>query len=64
VLTKQWALWPALPIVLAAAPRKRWLTAFYAFALPAMVMVPFFLASHATYTSLAGTRATLLRAGY
>jgi hypothetical protein len=59
VLTKQWALWPALPIVLAAAPRKRWLTAFYAFALPAIVMVPFFLASHATYTSLAGTRATL-----
>jgi hypothetical protein len=59
VLTKQWALWPALPIVLAAAPRKRWLTAFYAFAIPGLVMAPFFLASHATYTSLAGTRATL-----
>lgn len=59
VLTKQWALWPALPIVLAAPARKRTLTAFYAFALPALVMVPFFLASHATYTSLTGTLASL-----
>jgi hypothetical protein len=59
ILTKQWALWPAIPIVLAAPPRKRMLTAFYAFALPALVMLPFFLSSSATYDSLAGTRATL-----
>lgn len=59
ILTKQWALWPALPIVLAAPSRKRLLTAFYAFAIPALVMAPFFLASDKTYKSLSGTLATL-----
>jgi hypothetical protein len=35
------------------------LTGFYAFSLPAIVLLPFFLASSAAYDSLAGTRATL-----
>jgi hypothetical protein len=60
LLFKQWALWPALPLVLAAPRGKRALTGFYAFALPALVLVPFLLAGPATWSSLAGTRASLL----
>jgi hypothetical protein len=59
ILTKQWAIWPAIPIVLAAPRGKRMLSAFYAFAIPALVMTPFFLASDKTYKSLTGTLATL-----
>ena len=58
-LFKQWAAWPALAL-LAVAPRaRRAETGFYAFAVPALVLAPFLLASSATWSSLAGTRATL-----
>jgi hypothetical protein len=60
LLFKQWALWPALPLILAAPRGKKSLTVFYAFALPALVLVPFLLASPETWSSLAGTRASLL----
>jgi hypothetical protein len=60
LLFKQWALWPALPFVLAAPRGKKSLTVFYAFALPGLVLVPFLLSSPATWSSLAGTRASLL----
>ncbi len=59
VLFKQWALWPAIPILLAAPRSKRSLAAFYALALPALVLVPFLLASTGTWSSLTGTRASL-----
>jgi hypothetical protein len=60
LLFKQWALWPALPLVLAAPRGRKSLTMFYAFALPALVLLPFLLAGPATWSSLAGTRASLL----
>jgi hypothetical protein len=60
LLFKQWALWPALPIILAAPRGKRSLTAFYAVALPALILAPFLLAGSAAWTSLVGTRATLM----
>jgi hypothetical protein len=59
LLFKQWALWPAIPFVFAAPPGKRLLTSFYAFGIPALVMLPFLLASPTTYESLAGTRVAL-----
>lgn len=59
LLFKQWAAWPALVCVALAPPSKRANVAFYAYALPALMMVPFLVASPATYSSLAGTRATL-----
>ncbi len=59
LLFKQWALWPALPVLFAAPRTKRALTAFYACGLPASVLVPFLLASSATWTSLTNTRASL-----
>jgi len=59
LLFKQWALWPAIPIVLAVPRGKRMLASFYAFALPALVLVPFLLASPSTWSSLIGSRATL-----
>lgn len=58
LLFKQWALWPALPLLFAAPRHKRSLTAFYACALPALVLAPFLLATSATWTSLANTRAS------
>ncbi len=59
ILFKQWAIFPALPVVAAAPRGKRGLVSFYAFALPAIVMVPFLLASASTWTSLTGTLASL-----
>ena len=59
LLFKQWALWPALPIVYAAPRGRRSLTAFYAFVVPALVLVPFLVAAPATWSSLVGTRASL-----
>jgi len=59
LLFKQWALWPALPILLAAPRGKKSLAMFYGFALPALVLAPFLLVSSAAWSSLAGTRATL-----
>ena len=60
LLFKQWALWPALPLLFAAPRAKRSLTAFYAFALPALILVPFLLATPATWTALTDTRASLV----
>lgn len=59
LLFKQWALWPAIPVLLAAPRGKRSFTAFYALALPTLVLVPFLLASSGTWSSLIGTRASL-----
>jgi hypothetical protein len=59
LLFKQWALWPALPLLVAAPRGKRSLTAFYALMLPALVLAPFLLASPKTLSSLTGTRASL-----
>jgi hypothetical protein len=59
LLFKQWALWPAIPVLAAAPKGKRLLGGFYAFALPALVMVPFLLASSATWTALTNARASL-----
>jgi hypothetical protein len=59
LLFKQWALWPAIPIIAAAPKGRRALTGFYAFVLPAIVMVPFLLASSATMTALTNARASL-----
>jgi hypothetical protein len=59
VLFKQWAMWPALPLIMAAPRPKRSLTAFYAFGIPALVMLPFLLVSRATWMSLTETRASL-----
>jgi hypothetical protein len=59
LLFKQWALWPALPVLLSAPRGKRSLVAFYALGLPALVMVPFLVATPATWDSLTGAVATL-----
>jgi hypothetical protein len=59
LLFKQWALWPAIPIALAAPPGRRGLTAFYGLVLPALVLAPFLAASSGTWSSLTGTRASL-----
>jgi hypothetical protein len=59
LLFKQWALFPALPLLIAAPRGKRGLVAFYALALPAIVMVPFLLATPSTWDSLTGALATL-----
>jgi hypothetical protein len=59
LLFKQWVVWPALPVVFVASGGRRSLTAFYAFAVPALVMTPFLLASTATWTALTNTRASL-----
>ncbi len=59
LLFKQWALWPAIPIALAAPPGRRSLVAFYWLAIPALVLVPFLVASPGTWSSLTGTRASL-----
>ena len=62
LLFKQWAAWPAL-VVLALAPRsKRAQAGLYAYAFPALILTPFLLASHNTWTSLTG-RATTLQFG-
>jgi hypothetical protein len=60
VLFKQWALWPAIPVIAAAPRGRRGLTGFYAFVLPAIVMVPFVLASSATMAALTNARASLM----
>jgi hypothetical protein len=59
LLFKQWALWPAIPIALAAPPGRRSLTAFYWLAVPLLILVPFLAASSGTWSSLSGTRASL-----
>jgi hypothetical protein len=59
LLFKQWALWPAIPIALAAPRGRRSVTAFYWLALPALILVPFLAASSGTWSSLSGTRASL-----
>jgi hypothetical protein len=45
LLFKQWVLWPALPIVAAAPRRQRSIVGFYAFGIPALVMLPFVLST-------------------
>jgi hypothetical protein len=59
LLFKQWAAWPALVCLAIPPPSERAQTGFYTYVLPAMILAPFLLASHATWTSLAETRATL-----
>ncbi len=59
LLFKQWALWPAIPILVAAPRGRRSYAAFYALALPALIMAPFLLAGPGAWSSLVGTRATL-----
>src|SRR5439155_12595525 len=59
ILFKQIAIWPALPILFAVPRGKRMFTCFYALAIPALVMVPFLLASPSTLTAFTGTRASL-----
>jgi hypothetical protein len=59
LLFKQWAAWPAL-VCIALVPRsKRAQAGFYAYAIPALILAPFLIASPTTWTSLATTRATL-----
>jgi hypothetical protein len=59
LLFKQIAIWPALPLLFAAPRGKRLDTCFYALAIPALVMLPFVLASSATMHALTETRATI-----
>jgi hypothetical protein len=59
LLFKQWALWAALPVLFAAPRGKRGIVAFYALALPALVMVPFLLSTPSTWDALTGAVATL-----
>jgi hypothetical protein len=59
ILFKQWAAWPALVCLVVPPKSERAQTGFYAYAIPALMMVPFLLASHSTWTSLSETRATL-----
>ena len=59
LLFKQWALWPTIPILFAAPRGRRSYVAFYAFALPALILAPFLLVGPGAWSSLVGTRATL-----
>jgi hypothetical protein len=59
LLFKQWAMWPALVCIAVTPRRNRAQTAFYAYAMPALVLAPFLLASRSTSTSLTATLATL-----
>ena len=59
LLFKQWAIIAMLPLLAAAPSKKLATTAFYAWVLPAIVLVPFLLSSPETLTSLRGTRASL-----
>ena len=59
LLFKQWAAWPAIPIVVAAPRHKRSIVAFYAFGIPALVMAPFLLSTVETWRSLTGALTSL-----
>lgn len=59
LLFKQWAVFPALPLLVAVPRRARVVVWFYALAVPALVMVPFLLSSHGTWTSLTGSQASI-----
>jgi hypothetical protein len=59
LLFKQWAAWPALVCLVFAPRSKRGETGLYAYAIPALVLIPFLVASRETWTSLSSTLATL-----
>jgi hypothetical protein len=60
ILFKQWAVIPAVVIIAAVSQRERRVTAFYAFAVPVLVMIPFVAAApHATISALTGAEASL-----
>jgi hypothetical protein len=60
ILFKQWAAIPAVVLVAAVPRRDRLMFAFYTYALPALLMLPFFLATFsATSDAMTGAQATL-----
>jgi hypothetical protein len=60
ILFKQWAVIPALVIIAVVSQRERLVTAFYALAVPVLLMLPFVAAApHATISALTGAEASL-----